>query len=101
MKFSSKFFKRALNGINYRVFTYGVFSNWGMVILSNVLGILFINIIGIDMVRVLHPFAYMVLSIALYFVSPNFRDFRLGWLVGFLLGLIFLFKFYYSLFFGV
>jgi len=92
--------KRFFRNLDYRDFFYGMFSNWGIVVVSNILGLAFIDLIGIDLVKMFHPFAYLILSVALYFPALRLRDFRLGYLIGFLIGLIFLFKFYYPLFFG-
>ncbi|MBU1252085.1 MAG: hypothetical protein KJ905_01910 [Nanoarchaeota archaeon] len=87
--------------MNFKLFIYGMFSNWGLVVLANILGLFFINVIGIDLVKQFTPFLYALLSIGLYFPQPNSRDFRLGYIVAFLIGLGFLFKFYYPLFIGV
>ncbi|MBU2616645.1 MAG: hypothetical protein KKB79_01535 [Nanoarchaeota archaeon] len=91
---------RFLKGVNMKAFIYGMFSNWGLVVAANIFGIAFINIIGLDLVKVFHPIVYLVFSILFYFPSPKASDFRLGWLVGFVIGLGFLFKYYYPLFFG-
>jgi len=92
--------KNFLKSMHVKAFIYGMFSNWGLVVAANIFGIAFINLIGLDLVKMFHPLVYLVLSVALYFPIPNTRDFKLGWLVGFMIGLGFLFKYYYPLFFG-
>jgi len=93
--------KDLLKNTNLRLLVYGMFSNWGLIIAANILGLIFINIIGIDLVKKLSPFLYSILSIILYFPMPKSHDFRLGYMIAFLIGLIFLFKFYYPIFIGL
>ena len=101
MKKKNKGFKKILKETNFRFLFYGMFSNWGLVIASNIIGLAFINVIGINFVKLFHPLVYLLFSVVFYFPTPKLRDFRLGYLLGFAVGLVFLLKFYYPLFLGV
>ena len=92
----TKFLKK----VDFRLFIYGMFSNWGIIIFSNIIGLFFINSVGVDIVRRFSPFLYALLSIGLFFPMPKSKDFKLGYLIAFVIGLVFLFKFYYPLFLG-
>lgn len=86
------------NRTDKKAIVYGAFSNWGLIVLANMVGMLFINTIGIDIVRNFSPLLYLVLGIAFYFTAPKSRDFRIGYLIAFVIGLLFLTLFYYPLF---
>lgn len=94
----SKSLKRLFKRLDYRAFIYGAFSNWGLVILANIIGAFFINTIGIDIVRRFTPLIYLILGAAFFLPAPKSKDFRLGYLIAFIIGILFLTLFYYPLF---
>lgn len=93
----AKGLKRTFGRTDIKAMAYGMLSNWGIVVLANIVGSLFINIIGIDLVRIFTPALYLLLGLGFYFPSPKSRDFRIGYVFAFLVGLVLLTIFYYPL----
>ncbi|MEX0920720.1 MAG: hypothetical protein WDZ62_00445 [Candidatus Pacearchaeota archaeon] len=92
-----KNFKKIGKKTNFRALIYGMFSNWGLIVLSNIIGSIFTNTIGIDLVRKFIPALYLLIGIAFYFPSPKSRDFRIGYILAFVIGLILITLFYYPI----
>jgi len=89
-----------LKGTNYKLVLYGIFANWGLVVVSNMIGFGLLRIIGIDLVNKFSPFLYAILSLIFFFPTPKSRDFKIGYMIGFVIGLVFLLLFYYPTFIG-
>ncbi|MEX0920420.1 MAG: hypothetical protein WDZ69_02450 [Candidatus Pacearchaeota archaeon] len=86
-----------LKRTDIKAVTYGMLSNWGLVILANIIGLLFVNTVGVNVVRNFVPFVYLILGIAFYFPAPKSRDFKIGYILAFVIGLALLTLFYLPL----
>ena len=90
----SKKIKRILDMDSWKIL-YGMLSNWGLIVISMLVGTFLGLIIGAELAGKLLPMMYLVLSIGFYFPIKKLKDFRLGYIIAFILGELLLLVIYY------
>ncbi len=95
MKKSKSSFKKIWKTLNSWVVLYGMFSNFGLIVISMLAGTYLTLIITPELASKLIPPIYLFLSIGFYFPIKKLKDFRLGYIMAFILGEILLLTVYY------
>ncbi len=85
--------KRILDRDSWKIL-YGMFSNWGLIVISMLTGTFLGLITGSELAGKLLPLIYLTLSIGFYLPIKKSKDFRLGYIIGFILGEILLIQIY-------
>ena len=74
---------------------YGMLSNWGLIVISMLVGTFLGLIISSELAGKLLLIMYLALSIGFYFPIKKLKDFRLGYIIAFILGELLLLVIYY------
>ena len=92
-KSNFKKIKKILNLDSWMV-VYGMLSNFGLIVISMLVGTFLGLIIDSELAGKLIPLIYLTLSIGFYFPMRISKDFRLGYIIGFILGELLLIRIY-------
>ena len=94
MKKNSHFSKKILDKNSWKIL-YGMLSNWGLIVISMLVGTFLGLIISSELAGKILPIIYLALSIGFYFPIKELKDFRLGYIIAFILGELLLLIIYY------
>ncbi len=87
------FFNKIFNRDCWRVL-YGMFSNWGLIVISMLVASFLKLIISSELTEKLLPLIYLTFSIGFYIPIKKLKDFRLGYIIAFILGELLLISIY-------
>ena len=73
---------------------YGMLSNWGLVLVSIIASICLTLVIDTKLAGNLIPLMYFFFSLVFYFPIRKLKEYRLGYIIAFILGETFVLKIY-------